>query len=288
MIRRSRGARPIVVVLAAVAASSCAASLIRLPAGPGAPAPDAREALAEATRACHAVSSMTADASVSGSAGGRRLRARLSLGVQSPASARLEAVGPFARPVFTLAARGEAATLLLHDDNRIIDGAPPQAVLEALTGVPLDAAGLRDALTGCLSPGTPPGGPGPSNVEGPGLSKVEGRQVGEDWRVLQDGSHSIYLNRNPRTAPWRLVAAVHRPGDASEWRAEYRDFVDGLPRTVRLVSSDRNRFNLRLDLRDVELNPRLPAEAFEVKVPPSAQPITLDELRRAGPLRDEP
>ncbi len=270
MIRRSRGARPIVFVLAALAASSCGTPLMRLPAGPGAPASDTEEAFAEATSACRAVSSMTADASVSGSAGGRRLRARLSLGVESPASARLEAIGPFARPLFVLAARGDAATLLLNEDNRILDGARPQAVLEALTGVPLDAAGLRDALTGCVSGAAPP---------------REGRQVGDDWRVVQDGSHSIYLNRNPRTAPWRLAAVVHRPSDSPEWRAEYRDFVDGLPRTIRFVSSDPDRFNLRLDLREVERNPALAAEAFEVKIPASARPITLDELRRAGPLR---
>jgi hypothetical protein len=272
MIRRSRGARPIVVV-AALVASSCGTPLMRLPAGPGAPASDASEVIAEGLRACRAVSSMTADASASGSAGGRRLRARLSLGVQSPASARLEAVGPFSQPVFTLVARGETATLLLNEDNRIVDGAPTQEVLEALTGVPLDAAGLRDALTGCASGGATPG---------------EGRQVGDDWRVVQVGSDSLYLNRNPRTAPWRLAAVVHRPGDSPEWRAEYRDFVDGLPRSIRFVSSDPDRFNLRLDLRDVELNPSLAAEAFEVKIPASARPITPDELRRSGPLRDEP
>ncbi len=274
MIRRSRGARPIVVVLAALAASSCGTPLMRLPAGQGAPASDTPEAFAEATSACRAVSSMTAEASVSGSAGGRRLRARLSLGVQSPASARLEAIGPFARPLFMLAARGDAATLLLNEDNRILDGARPQAVLEALTGVPLDAAGLRDALTGCISGAAPPD-------EG----RQVGRQVGEDWRVVQHGSQSIYLNRNPRTAPWRLVAVVHLSSDSPEWRAEYRDFVDGLPRTIRFVSSDPDRFNLRLDLREVERNPTLAAEAFEVKIPASARPITLDELRRAGPLR---
>jgi len=278
MIRRSRGARPIVVVVAALAASSCGTPLMRLPAGPGSPASDSPEAFAEATRACDAVSSMTADASVSGSAGGRRLRARLSLGVQSPASARLEAIGPFARPLFVLVARGDAATLLLNEDNRILDGARPQAVLEALTGVPLDAAGLRDALTGCISGAAPP-------RADPGPSGVEGRQVGDDWRVVQNGSQSIYLHRNPRTAPWRLVAVVHMSSDSPEWRAEYRDFVDGLPRTIRFVSSDPDRFNLRLDLRDVERNPALAAEAFEVRIPALARPITLDELRRAGPLR---
>jgi hypothetical protein len=243
-----------------------------LPAGPGAPAADAREALAEATQACRAVSSLTADASVSGSAGGRRLRARLSLGVQAPASARLEAIGPFARPIFILAARGDEATLLL-EDNRILERGRPAAVLEAIAGVPLDAADLREALTGCASADAASG---------------EGRQLGDAWRVVRDGTRTIYLNREPSTAPWRIVAAVHQPADSPEWRAEYRDFADGLPATIRLVSTDRERFNLRLEMRDVELNPRLGPEAFEVRVPASAQPITLDELRRAGPLGGQP
>ena len=116
---------------------------------------------------------------------------------------------------------------------------------------------------------------------------VEGRQVGDQWRVVQNGSDSIYLNRNPRTAPWRLVAVVHRPVDSPEWRVEYRGFVGGLPRTIRLVSSDPDRFNLRLELRDVEINPTLTAEAFEVKIPASARPITLDELRRSGQQRPD-
>ena len=274
MIARSRGARPIVVLLAAaVATSSCATRLMTLPPGPGAPAADSRDALVEATTACRAVSSMTADASVSGSAGRQRLRARLNIGVQAPASARLEAIGPFARPLFMLAARGDEATLLLNDDNRILRGGRPADVLEALTGVPLDAADLRDALTGCV----------PSEA-----GSAEGRQLGDDWRVIEDGARLLYLNRDPRTAPWRLVAAVHRTAGSPEWRAEYRTFVDGLPKAVRLVSSDPGRFDLRLELRDVELNPPIPPAAFEVIVPPSAQPITVDELRRAGPLRDEP
>lgn len=272
MIRRSPRARTIVCLLAALAASSCGASLTRLPTGPGTPANDAADALTQATSACRAVMSMTADASVSGSAGGRRLRARLSLGVQSPASARLEAIGPFARPLFVLAARGDTATLLLNEDNRILEGGQPRAVLEAITGVPLDAAELRDALTGCSLSSRAP---------------ADGQQFGDDWRMLRDGSRSIYLNRNPPSAPWRLVAVVHQDGTAPEWRTEYRDFVDGLPRTIRFVSSSQDRFNLRLELRDIELNPALGPEAFEVRVPTSAQPITLDELRRAGPLRDE-
>jgi hypothetical protein len=197
----------------------------------------------------------------------------LNLGLQAPDSTRLEAIGPFARPLFTLAASGNSATLLLHDDNRILQDGQPASVLEALTGVALDAANLRNALTGCTSSDPP--------VE-------EARQLGDDWRSLQIGSTAVYLRRDPRTAPWRLVAAVHRPTDRPEWRAEYREFVDGLPHRVRLVSSEADRFDLRLALSGIELNAPLPPAAFEVRIPPTARPMTLDELRRAGPLRDQP
>jgi hypothetical protein len=195
----------------------------------------------------------------------------LNLGIQSPASARLEAIGPFARPLFMLVARGDTATLLLNDDNRILAGGQPAAVLEAITGVPLDAGDLRDALTGCSS-----------------STLSDGQQFGDRWRMLRDGSRSIYLSRNPQTAPWRLAAVVHQGGSTPEWRAEYANFVDGLPRTIRFVSSTPDRFNLRLELRDIELNPALGPEAFQIGVPASATPITIEELRRTGPLRDEP
>jgi hypothetical protein len=246
---------------------------MRLPSGPEAPAPDGRDALVEATGVCRAVASLTAEASVSGSVGGRRLRARLSIGIQSPASARLEAIGPFARLLFSLVARGDTATLLLNEDNRILTGARPEAVLEALTGVPLDAAGLRDALTGCSSLAALAG---------------EARQLGPDWRVLPDGPETrVYVQRVAARQTWQLVAAVHRPGAADEWRAEYHEFTDGLPRVLRFASRARDRFDLRLQLADIELNPPLPPEAFEIRIPSDAQPITLDELRRAGPLSDE-
>ena len=78
MIRRSRGARPIVVVLAALPGPSCGTPLMRLLAGPGACVSDTEEAFAEAQRLpCRVVNDCRCVAS--GSAGGRRLRARLNL-----------------------------------------------------------------------------------------------------------------------------------------------------------------------------------------------------------------
>jgi hypothetical protein len=37
-------------------------------------------------------------------------------------------------------------------------------------------------------------------------------------------------------------------------------------------------------LSDVEINTPLSAAVFDVKVPPDAEPLTIGELRRAGPL----
>jgi hypothetical protein len=188
--------------------------------------------------------------------------------VQSPASARLEAVAPFGQPVFIFVAREDDATLLLSGDDRVLEHGHPAAVLEALTGVPLDAGGLRLALTGCTR----------------GADPARGTRLGDDWRIIPDGSDVLYLRRGPSSAPWRLVAVVHRESGQPDWRAEYRDFEGGLPRTVRFASAEKDRFNLRLALSQVETNTSLPAEAFQVRIPPSADPISLDELRRAGPL----
>ena len=47
-------------------------------------------------------------------------------------------------------------------------------------------------------------------------------------------------------------------------------------------------FNLTLKLSQVETNVPLDADAFRVRIPPDAQPITIEELRRSGPLSREP
>jgi hypothetical protein len=268
----TRGPRAFLVA-AAFLCSSCAPPLMKLPTGAGLPAADAADALREATRACQAVMSITAEIAVSGSVGGHRLRVRLLAGLAAPASARLEAVAPFGQPVFIFVARNNDATLLLPRDRRVLEHGRPDAVLEAVAGVPLDAADLRMALTGCAA--------------APRAS--DAKQLGEDWRLVPDGSSDVYVHRASPTAPWRIVAAVHRGSGATSWRSEYRDFqtagpAAGLPSTVRLSSIDRKQFDLRLALSQVELNVALDADAFRIQTPPGAEPITIDELKRSGPL----
>jgi len=245
--------------------AGCAPRLMKLPTGPGAPAPDGAAALDEATRACRGVSTITAEIAASGSIGGRRFRARLTAGLAPPASARLEAAAPFGAPLFIFVARGDDATLLLPHDGRVLERGRPAAVLEAIAGLPADAAELRLALVGC-----------PARADA-----ASARQLGEDWRLLADGSNEVYLRRDPKAA-WRLVAIVHR-GSAAAWRAEYRDASQGLPTAVRFAGSAPDSFDVRLALSQVETNVPLGADVFRLQIPSDAEPMTLDELRRARP-----
>jgi hypothetical protein len=255
--------------------ASCAPGLMKLPSGPGEPAPDGRVALAEATAACQPIANFSAELGASGSVSGQRIRGRLLVGLAAPASMRLEAVAPFGPPVFIFVARADDATLLLPRDDRVLEHGRPGAVLGAVAGIPLEPGELLQALTGCVS----------------ASAGDAGRQLGDDWRVVSAGSADAYLHRESRAAPWRIVAVVHHdaraPGGPAEWRAEYRDFQNGVPLGVRLASADRKQFDLRLALSQVETRPLGP-DVFRVQVPPTARPITLDELRhaRAGIRQD--
>jgi len=262
----ARAARVAVVpALLSLLAAACGAPLLKLPAGPRTPAADGAAAVDQATAACRAISTITLEMSVRGSVGGHRMRGRLSAGLATPASARLEAVASFGQPAFFFVATDANATLFVPRDQRVARGRP-DALLEAVAGVPLDASALRDVVTGCAVM--------------PNVSGVQA--IGDEWRVTGDGNDEIYLRRDQQTAAWRLVTTLRRGADG--WRADYSSFDRGLPRTIRLVGTRPGRFDLQLELSQVELNVPLGAEAFQLQVPGSAETISVDELRRSGPL----
>lgn len=261
-----RAARAIALA-AALTGASCGAPLVRLPSVSGAPAPDASAILAQATAACSRITSFSAEVAVSGAVAGRRLRGRILAGLARPDVAYLEAPAPFGAPLFIFAAASGQGMLLLPRDRRVLDGADPRTVLEAVTGVPLAPADLRTTLTGCA----PEGGPAPD----------EARAPAPGWRVVSNG-YDLYLRQERVTDPWRLVAVV-REG-ASGWRADYRDFVDNLPRRIRLTSVGDRGVDLRLELSQIEPDASLSAADLRPGIPPGTQPITIDELRANGPL----
>src|SRR5213076_1873276 len=140
---------------------------------------DAALVIAQATRACRAVDTITLAMSVHGSAGGHRLRGRLTAGLAKPASTRLEAAAPFGPPLFIFVASGNDASLLLPRDRRVLEHGTPADVLEAVSGVPLGAAGLRSLVTGC--------------ADKPDASDAVA--FGDDWRAAPDGSDNVYFRR---------------------------------------------------------------------------------------------
>jgi hypothetical protein len=262
----------------AVASSACGARLMNLPQ-PGAPATDIAQVVAEAMRSCGPASSITAEAAVSGSVAGRRLRARLLVGLAAPASARLEAFA-LGQQIFILVAQGNDATLLLTRENRILQHGNAADILEVVAGIPVDADQLRTTMLGCVD------AQAATAVNAPAAAVVA-RQAGSDWRQLIVNQSEFYFRRESATMPWRLVAVVRRDSNGNAWRAEFRDFRSDLPSSIRLASAEQRRFDLRVSLADVELNAKLPTAAFEVRIPPAAEPITIEELRRRGPLPTE-
>jgi len=177
-------------------------------------------------------------------------------------------VAPIGPPVFILASVGAATTLLLPRDDRVLSGQPPSAILEALAGIRVSPAALRRLLAGCPA----------EDVEG-----RNARAVGEEWVLAGtvDGATAYFRRLNGR---WRL-AAVRGPSLDAELGAG----TGPQPTYVRLSSveaSTSTTFDLTLRLSQVEVNVEVPGEAFTVRVPATASPITLDELRQSGPLRD--
>jgi hypothetical protein len=262
------------LALAALLSGSCSAPLMTrmpLPSGPGVgvvPEAAADQAVQAATVGCRGIQTITAEVGVAGSVGGRRTPSgHVIVALAAPASARIEAPAPFG-PVFIFVARDADAQLVLVRDNRVLEHGPPAGVLEALTGVPLDAADLRTMLTGCAV----------------AADAKQARQLADDWMTMPDGTGTIYLRRAKRTNPWQIVTAVRHDSSGAEWHAEYRDFQNHLARSIHLWSSDAARFDLGLSLSQVEINVPLQADAFSVRIPRAATPITLSELKDAGPV----
>jgi outer membrane lipoprotein-sorting protein len=250
--------------LASALSASCAPKPPALPTGAGEPFADFRSAYDEATAACRDVRTMTASMAMSGKAGETKLRGRIDAGFEAPQRARLEGRAPFGKPVFILVADAGRGTLVLPREDRVLRDAPPDDIVEALAGVRLDPDALRTAVAGCgLSVAAP------SN----------GRSFSNGWVSIAVDEGTVYLHRNG--GRWEVAAASRGPLTVS-----YADYSGGRPLSVRLRAESQGHAtsDLTLRLSDVDINTTMNAKTFEVELPEHPVPLTLDELRRAGPL----
>lgn len=249
-----------------VVAAACAPARPTLPTDTGSPLSNVADVHAQVSKACRGVRTFTAALALSGHAGRTRVRGNVIAGFERPASMRLEGVAPFGAPAFILAARDGTATLFLPRDERVVTGSTPQDVLGALTGVSLAPADLHAILTACVEPDP---SPRDGRVHGNGMASID----------LQGGS-VVYLAR--AGGAWQPRAAT-RQG----WDVQYANWQGDFPRSVVLRSKAGGLdVELTAAVSDLEANVPIDAVAFTVAVPPSTKPLTLEELREAGPLRD--
>lgn len=243
-----------------VLASGCARARPTLPSGDGTPFPGFESVYAEATGRCRDAQSVGAELRLSGRAGEQRLRGSIAAAFAAPASLRLEGTA-FGRPIFYLVARDATGILLLPRDNRVVRNAPPEAIVEALAGVALTPGELRSAVAGCgLGTGTP----------------TNGRMFTNDWSAVDVGGTTTYLRR--LDGRWQVAGAVRDP-----LTLLYSDFAGGIASAIHVRSTVAD---IRLGVSDLQINTTLDDKVFELNVPPDAMPLTLEELRRAGPLGD--
>jgi hypothetical protein len=255
---KSKYALATILVLASLTA--CGPRRVSLPTGAGIPASNFAEPYAAARAACESVRTIQAELALSGRAAGQRLRGRVLAGIV-PGALRLEGVAPFGGPVFILVADGARGTLLLARERRVVRDAPPEEILDALVGVRLGPDDLRAVLAGCAKAAA---------------EAVSAQSYGEDWLALTIASGgTIYLHRVDGS--WRIVSA--RYGD---FAVDYLSFSGNRPSAVAVRGRD---VDVVLAVSQVELNADLPRDRLvALTVPDGVTPLSVTELRRAGPL----
>ena len=238
---------------------------LKLPSGPSTPLADAQGILRDAIGHCAGLHSITAELGLSGRAGSTKLRGRLQAGFAQPGHVRLEAVAPFGAPYFVVAGTGDRTTLWLPRDARVLRDTSAADIVEALAGFSATPDDLAAWLEGCPS----------ASFDG-----SAGQSFGADWAQIAGTTRSAWFRKTDR---WRLVQTAH-DGLSVEF-ADYAGLQPGRIR-IRRAAADRAALDVGVSISQVETNVTLGDRAFAVDVPADAAPITLDELRRTGPLRD--
>lgn len=254
----------------ALAAGACGSRSARLdlPAGAGRPWPEAVDAWAASSAGCRGVRTISAEVGFSGRAGREAIRGRALVGL-APDALRLEGVAPFGPPAFILVSRADRTTLLLSREPAVLEAHAAAPVLEALVGVDLSPDDLRAALSGCVVP----------------LPEARAGRAFDAATAAVDlaGGATAFLKRQPGGA-WRVFAARR-----ADWQIEYTWGGARLPDRVRLWragSVEAAPVDVSAALSQVDVNIDLGDEVFRVVVPQGARPMSVEDLRAAGPLGD--
>lgn len=270
---RRLAAAALVVLACALSACAPRATRVALPDGTGVPlaAADAQVLADEVTARCDVGRALTADVRVGGRVDGERIRGTLQLGVEA-GGLRIEGVPPFGSPLFVLAGRTEAATLLFPRENAYVFEAPVPALTEALIGVPIGPADLHMLLSGC----------------GVSVREVRGGATFGGWTRLDtaDGAR-VWLTTAASDTGGAAGVPIVRVAETPTWRLDYASRQDDAAlRGTLAASSAPGRTRLSFEVVAPERLPALPPAALEVVIPDGARPVSLDDLRRRRVLAE--
>jgi hypothetical protein len=128
---------------------------------------------------------------------------------------------------------------------------------------------LRTIVSGCgFADGAPRGG-------------EQVAAYGNEWVIVHLTQSTAYLVR--RNNAWHLVAAARGP-----LTVNYANYDAGRPDVIaiRSTANGHTTADIHLRLSDVAANTTLDPRTFDITadLPANPVPLTLDELRRAGPL----
>ena len=234
------------------------------PAGPGAPAPDAGPAWAEATKACRDVRTYSATLRLSGRSAGQGFPTLSAIvALTSRGQIFLQVIGA-GRPFLTLAGTAERATYFLHEDNRVVT-ARADEIVETIVGVKVGPERLLAVLAGCA-------------VRGFEFEKAT--RFGQQLAIVT-AEGTVFLER--RAATWQTTAATLDALTVHHYQRERSAFPTALQIDA-VAGSETSSIRVR-GIEQLEVNAELQAAVFD---PPAgaaaATPMTLEELKAAGPF----
>ena len=197
------------------------------------------------------------------------------MGVARPDRLRIEAVAPFGAPVFIIAADGPATTLVMPREHAFITGHPVERLLEALVQLPLSADDLAAVTLACPSAAVEDG---------------QSRRHADGTLSAADAAGVLTF---ARVTPRERVTGMLFPASATRERqvaVVYPEAADASRRVIEIAVGQPSAplAQLRFTLSDVETGVALGAAAFQVAIPAGARELTLDDLRRMGPIAATP
>jgi len=257
--------RAIPALLAVLLGTGCAARVFTPPSGPSVPFPEAAAVWAETTSACRGAQRyVAAQLRVQGWVGSRDQRVATTM---DAAVTRTDDIYLVSRVMgvmaFEMAGVAGQSAFVVPRETRVLR-APTVDIIEALTGLRWGGRELLDVLTGCVA-----------TAEG----TVTGARTGRTLGLVLSPSTTAWLRE--REGRWQVHAAR-----IADWIVEYRVYQGGWPADVRVTSTGATPVDLRFTWSQVHVNVDLPRETFGITVPDHFLPMTLDELRSIGPLRE--